>query len=139
MKRNGFILLFTPIILVIGTVSIWAQNTVQDRITTLLPDHRIIFRLSAPQANSFSVLFGSGDPAAPVPVTPMTKDANGLWSVTLGPVAPDLDEYQFNIDGVIVTDPGNNLPKPQRQVSTSLILVPGDPPTFIDVQNVLTE
>jgi enterochelin esterase-like enzyme len=136
MKRKGFILLFTPIMLVIGTASICAQNTVQDRITTLLPDHRVIFRLSAPQANSVSVLFGSGNPGSPVPVAPMTKDVNGLWSVTLGPFAPDLYEYQFNIDGVIVADPGNNLPKPQRQVSTSLLLIPGDPPDFIDVQSV---
>jgi enterochelin esterase-like enzyme len=49
---------------------------------------------------------------------------------------PDLYEYRFIVDGVGVTDPGNNLPKPQRQVNTSLLLVPGNPPDFIDIQNV---
>ncbi len=29
----------------------------------------------------------------------MTKDAKGLWSVTLGPLEPNLYEYQFNLDG----------------------------------------
>jgi enterochelin esterase-like enzyme len=69
-------------------------------------------------------------------MTPLTKDSIGLWSVTLGPYAPDLYEYRFIVDGVGVTDPGNNLPKPQRQVNTSLLLVPGTPPDFIDIQNV---
>jgi S-formylglutathione hydrolase FrmB len=29
----------------------------------------------------------------------LTKDANGLWSVTLGPFEPNLYEYQFSLDG----------------------------------------
>ena len=51
----------------------------------------------------------------------MTKDANGLWTVTLGPLEPNLYEYQFNLDGRKITDPGNDMPKPQRQVDTSLL------------------
>jgi enterochelin esterase family protein len=65
----------------------------------------------------------------------MTKDANGLWSATLGPLEPNLYAYQFNLDGRKITDPGNDLPKPQRQVDTSLLLIPGMPPDFLDVQN----
>ena len=48
----------------------------------------------------------------------MTKNANGLWSVTLGPLESDLYEYQFLLDGRKITDPGNDMPKPQRQVDT---------------------
>src|SRR5215213_6610812 len=33
-------------------------------------------------------------------VQPMTKDANGVWSVTLGPVKPDIYPYHFVVDGV---------------------------------------
>ncbi len=38
---------------------------------------------------------------------PMTKDAAGLWSVTLGPLAPDIYNYQFRVDGVVAMDPQN--------------------------------
>jgi hypothetical protein len=37
--------------------------------------------------------------------------------------------------GVLVPDPGNDRPKPQRHVDTSLLLIPGDPGSFLDVQN----
>jgi 1,4-alpha-glucan branching enzyme len=127
MKTKPFLHLFAPLLLTIGFVTAHAQ-TVQDSITTLLPDNRVIFRLRAPQANSVSVDFGS--PPLDT-VTPLTKDSTGLWSVTLGPYAADLYEYKFVIDGVVVTDPGNNLPKPQRQVNTSLLLVPANPSDFI--------
>ena len=29
----------------------------------------------------------------------MTMDASGLWSVSVGPLEPDLYEYHFTIDG----------------------------------------
>ncbi len=66
----------------------------------------------------------------------MTKDANGLWTVTLGPLEPNLYQYQFSVDGLKIADPGNEMPKPQRHVDTSLLLIPGTPPDFLDVQNV---
>src|SRR5260221_7685445 len=69
----------------------------------------------------------------------MTKNANGLWSVTLGPLESDLYEYQFLLDGRKITDPGNDMPKPQRQVDTSLLLIPGIPPVFLTAQNVWLE
>jgi enterochelin esterase-like enzyme len=65
----------------------------------------------------------------------MTRDANGLWTVTLGPFEPNLYEYQFDVEGLKIADPGNDMPKPQRHVNTSLLLIPGTPPDFLDVQN----
>jgi enterochelin esterase-like enzyme len=53
----------------------------------------------------------------------------------LGPLEPNLYEYQFRLDGRKITDPGNDMPKPQRQVDTSLLLIPGTPPDFLDAQN----
>jgi hypothetical protein len=66
--------------------------------------------------------------------TEMTKDANGFWTVTLGPFEPNLYEYRFSVDGCVITDPGNDMPKPERHVDTSLLLIPGTPPDFLDVQ-----
>ena len=48
--------------------------------------------------------------------TEMTKDANGLWSVTLGPFEPNLYEYRFSLDGCTITDPGNDMPRPEQHI-----------------------
>ena len=37
----------------------------------------------------------------------MTKDDQGIWSVTVGPLGEQLWGYSFNVDGVKVLDPGN--------------------------------
>lgn len=36
---------------------------------------------------------------------PMTKGANGMWTVTVGPAAPDIYPYHFTVDGISVMDP----------------------------------
>lgn len=38
---------------------------------------------------------------------------------------PNLYEYYFDVDGFRSVDTGSRYQKPQRQVNTSLILVPG--------------
>jgi enterochelin esterase-like enzyme len=67
------------------------------------PDKKVTFRLLAPKA-SVVVLNGSWDIGANIP---MTKDDQGIWSVTVGPLGEQLWWYSFNVDGVKVLDPGN--------------------------------
>ena len=38
---------------------------------------------------------------------PMTKNEQGIWEVKIGPLAPDVYNYQFNIDGIVTMDPTN--------------------------------
>src|SRR6202030_2293702 len=68
--------------------------------------------------------------------TRMTKDSKGFWTVKVGPFEPNLYEYRFSVDGCAITDPGNDMPEPQRHVDTSLLLIPGTPPDCLDVQTV---
>jgi len=105
----------------------------EDNFGQVLPDRRVIFQLMAPNAKSVSVVLGTntGDVT-----TGMTQELFGLWTVTLGPLEPNLYEYSFNLDGVVIADPGNATPKPEWQVKTSLLLVPGNPPDFLDTQKV---
>ena len=35
----------------------------------------------------------------------MTKGANGIWTVTVGPAEPDIYPYHFEVDGISVMDP----------------------------------
>jgi enterochelin esterase-like enzyme len=112
--------------------------TLGDRFTQVLPDRRVLFRFFAPKANAVDVVIGLKSGPYEIQgttTTAMTRDAEGLWSVTLGPFEPNLYEYQFNLEGRKITDPSNDMPKPQRQVDTSLLLIPGTPPDFLDVQN----
>jgi enterochelin esterase family protein len=65
-------------------------------------DNTVTFRFRAPNAKEVR-LIGELD-GKPYP---MTKDDAGVWSVTIGPLAPDVYNYQFNVDGVIAMDPVN--------------------------------
>jgi Putative esterase/Carbohydrate-binding module 48 (Isoamylase N-terminal domain) len=110
--------------------------TLGDHFTQVLPDRRVTFRLFAPKASAVELIIGLKDDvhAPGTTGTGMSKGADGLWSVTLGPLEPNLYQYQFSVDGLKISDPGNEMPKPQRQIDTSLLLIPGTPPDFLDVQ-----
>jgi enterochelin esterase-like enzyme len=157
MKKNPVLLVFSHALLCFALTPVLAQTPtpaptatlaptpvatpitpLRDRLTQVLPDRRVTFRLLAPKANAVEVVIGikAGvyEPEAAT-TAQMTKDTNGLWSATLGPLEPNLYEYQFNLDGCKIADPGNDMPRPRRQIDTSLLLVPGTPPDFLDVQN----
>jgi enterochelin esterase-like enzyme len=69
----------------------------------ILPDKRVTFRLLAPKASEVT-LTGHWENATNVP---LTKDDQGIWSVTVGPLGEQLWGYSFTVDGVKVLDPGN--------------------------------
>jgi enterochelin esterase family protein len=96
------------------------------------PDGRVAFRLYAPRANRVALLLPTHEAGRAEPL-PMARDADGLWSTIVGPLAPGLYEYAFDIDGFRSIDTGARCPKPQRQVNTSLVLVPG---SILDVRPV---
>ena len=94
-------------------------------------DNTVTFRFRAPNAQQVT-LIGELDGKT----YPMTKDEAGVWSVTIGPLAPDVYNYQFNVDGVIAMDPVNpavklgfgNFPP------ANMFEIPGD--EFDDAKNV---
>ncbi|SCC12868.1 esterase [Kosakonia oryziphila] len=96
---------------------------VSQYVTQVNADKSITFRLFAPGAKRVSVITGS-TPDSYVSHD-MSKDASGVWSWKSGALAPNLYEYYFDIDGFRSVDTGSRFQKPQRQVNTSLILVPG--------------
>lgn len=91
----------------------------------------ITWRLWAPAAKAVEVVTGA-TPDRYVSHA-MSKDERGIWSFTSEPMKPNLYEYFFNVDGFRSIDTGSAQVKPQRQVNTSLILVPG---SLLDVRNV---
>jgi enterochelin esterase family protein len=68
----------------------------------------------------------------------MTKDGSGIWSVIIGPLKPEIYNYNFTIDGVKTIDPANPDVKTGSTAGTiqSILEVKGDGPAFYDAQPV---
>ena len=98
----------------------------------VLPDKKVTFRYLAPSAKEVK-LGGSQFGANQVP---MIKDSSGIWSVTVGPVSPDIYPYSFNVDGVTVMDPANEDYFPNERFKASLVDVPGFTPLIHSIRNV---
>lgn len=98
----------------------------------VLPDHRITFRTTAPKANEVALQMGEGRAGS----HPMTKGANGVWAVTIGPVEPEIYTYFFLIDGVRTIDMANPNVNVGAAVQGSVVEVMGNPPRFDQLQDV---
>ena len=84
-------------------------------------DGRVTFRLRAPGAQEVRLAREGAEPV------PMSKDAEGVWSLTTDPLAPDYYGYSFAVDGVTMTDPSNHTIKPNFIWRASEVHVPGPP------------
>ncbi len=104
-----------------------ADRPLKEFVTSVEKDGSITFRLYAPAAKAVSVVLGTGDPL------PLQRSDSGVWTVRSAVLKPNLYEYYFDVDGFRSIDTGSSAPKPQRQVNTSLILVPG---SILDTRRV---
>ncbi|MBQ2524972.1 MAG: esterase, partial [Prevotella sp.] len=66
----------------------------------------------------------------------MTRNADGLWTVTLGPAAPDMYPYCFIVDGISVMDPENPLYFPNEGFKNSLLEITSKDGLPHDIRNV---
>ncbi len=68
----------------------------------------------------------------------MTRGADGVWSVTVGPLAPEIWIYNFRVHGVTLADPANIsvMPRAAGDAYSSFVEVPGDRPAFYDARPV---
>ena len=99
----------------------------------VLEDHRIVFRILAPKAESVH-LGGTDIPGNTPPGAALTKGDDGVWEVTLGPIDPGAYRYNFNVDGVSVIDPRSPDVSESNNNVWSLVYVPGS--NFMDTRNV---
>ncbi len=54
----------------------------------------------------------------------MTRNAEGLWTATVGPAAPDMYPYNFVVDGVSIMDPKCEQYFPNEGFKNSLLEIP---------------
>jgi enterochelin esterase family protein len=102
------------------------------RSPEILPDGRIMFRLSAPKANEVT-LDGSWVSGTK---SPMSKDANGVWTATVDRLKPELYGYAFVVDGVRALDPNNSETEREGARFNSLLMISGAESALWDFKDV---
>jgi enterochelin esterase-like enzyme len=140
----------------VGIGSIWAQPGGGGRgpqvvSPEVLADHRVTFRILAPNAQAVTLNAGDVPASAwpPAPASPpaagnpgggrggrpLTKGENGVWEVTTSqPVIPGAFRYVFNVDGVTTMDPRNVSISESNAQNWSMFFVPGD--AFMETKDV---
>ncbi|RPD51848.1 esterase [Paracnuella aquatica] len=128
-----FQLLLTPVALCLCAVAL-AQPPRGPFVVSprVLPDKKVTFSYLAPGAKDVRLAggqFGANN-------VQMKKDSIGIWSVTVGPVVPDIYPYNFIVDGVSVMDPANVDFFPNERFKASLVDVPGFTPLVHAMRDV---
>jgi enterochelin esterase-like enzyme len=97
-------------------------------------DRTVILRLLAPKATQVRVtgeLLNGAQPA------PMTRGDDGIWTITMPAVPPDVYTYAFDVDGVNTPDPRNPWVKLVSGAGlASQVELPGDGLQFWDSKPV---
>ena len=89
-------------------------------------DRTVTFRLFAPKASDVMLMGSPGILEVIKKPLPLQRDDKGVWSLTVGPLAPGFYTYGFAIDGGLRTpDPANPDLELRRWGPTSLFIVPG--------------
>jgi len=110
-----------------------ATNVPSAEFPRVYADGRVVFKVHLPFAKSVQLEGGQGLCRKPIP---MSKDADGNWTVTLGPTVMGFHYYWFNVDGTQMNDPGSEtffgygketsgieIPDPE-QISSDLVTAP---------------
>ena len=96
----------------------------------------VTFRLRGPDLDRVSVsgtMFVGEEAGKNVP---LVKGVDGVWSVTIGPLVPDIYIYSMQVNGVTIIDPNNTVTGHSVQPAFGLLWVHGDGPAFYDAKNV---
>ena len=99
--------------------------------TTVNPDHTVTFKYRDPNAQKAELsLEGAGEGI------PMEKDADGIWTATSKPLAPQIYGYHFEVDGQHRLDPRHTHLTSNLLSLSNLLDVPGETPEPWETQNI---
>lgn len=96
-------------------------------------DRHVTFKIAAPKASEVT-FYGDWMPVNTS--QKMTKGGDGVWTLTVGPLAPSIYLYTFTVDGVTIADPVNPYIKLRSRTSASMVEVPSEPPALWQAQDV---
>jgi enterochelin esterase family protein len=95
-------------------------------------DRKITFRIFAPKAEA--VRLSAGDIPGAGQGRELKRDEQGIWEITIGPIAPGTYRYNFNVNGVATIDPRNPSISESNNNVWSMVHVPGN--EWQDTKNV---
>jgi enterochelin esterase family protein len=96
-------------------------------------NNSVILSIYAPKASDVSV---SGDFPGGYPSVNLTKAENGVWSVSLPTLTPDVYTYDFTVDGVKTFDPKNPHLKEGENGVSNTFEMPGKEAEYCAVKDV---
>jgi enterochelin esterase-like enzyme len=132
-KKIGSFGLFLLILVLFNSFVARAQFRPQRPLTLEVhPDQTVTFRIMAKEAGMVTLVMND----AGVNNAPFENDGSGLWSITVGPLKPDIYWYNFLVDGVHTVDPMNPDLKRGRDAMTNLVEVPGKKTMYFSEQAV---
>lgn len=94
-------------------------------------DRRVTFRIYAPKSVEVTL---RGDWMEGPGAAKLAKGDQGVWSATVGPLAPDVYRYSFSVDGVKVVDPRNPGITEGRVNADSIFELAGEGAEFLEVK-----
>lgn len=94
-------------------------------------DRRVTFRF--PNVGAATVQLNLDGHEEPLP---LERNGTGTWSITVGPLAPEIYNYNFVADGVSLLDPSNTRSNPNLRWPSNYFEVSGPEPEMWDVQEV---
>jgi enterochelin esterase-like enzyme len=127
-----FLILLSCFLLVLPVESSAQRPWIQPIESPIVhPDRTVTFYFKDPGAKKveLNTQFIKGNQA-------LNRDSLGVWSVTLGPVEPDIYPYNFVIDGISVADPNNASIFPNEGFKNSLVEIPGEKTANYSLQDV---
>jgi enterochelin esterase family protein len=112
-----------------ATVCLMSDAIAQSLLSPeILSDGRVTLRLRAEKAAEVEVSLGGSK-------LPMTKNDKGVWEGTSEPLAPQIYDYTFKVDGTDMIDPSNRWVKKWLTL-TSMVEIPGKPPLLTEFTDV---
>lgn len=120
MQVRSFLVSFF-VLVCSGTCALHAAPAPQEE-PRVHGDRTVTFQLRMPFAQQVRLNI---DPGLNLP---MTRGADGDWSVTTPSLAPDIYGYSFVVDGTRIADPANTHAKSNMLTPASLVEVPAETP-----------
>lgn len=98
-----------------------------------LPGHNVLFSIYAPKATAVTI---SGDFPGGFPNLKLTKADNGVWSVLVNEMPPELYTYDFMVDGIKTFDPKNPMYKESEYGLSNIIEIAGKESDYYAIKEV---
>jgi enterochelin esterase-like enzyme len=125
------LVMLTLIMPLLLSVSALGQEMASFQSHEVHPDGSITFRYKDAAAGKVVLhLDGAAEPLA------LEKDSDGVWSVVTPPLAPEIYEYGFEVDGQLRLDPKNQTVIPNMVSLGNEVTVPSSVPQLWEAREV---